>query len=109
MKHCLKGGQGDYDVCWHVTDFCTCKCLECQLSTETMEKTQLRHGPRKWIRISFNSSKQKSSKGKCKMGPEEKDESDLIAGVDEDPETGYLVEEENEPGLNNDFDWAGGD
>lgn len=43
------------------------------------------------------------------MGPEEKDESDLIAGVDEDPETGYLVEEENEPGLNNDFDWAGGD
>lgn len=42
MKHCLKGGQGDYDVCWHVTDFCTCKCLECQLSTETMEKTQLR-------------------------------------------------------------------
>lgn len=40
-------------------------------------------------------------------GPEEKEEG--IVGVDEDPETGELLEEENEPGLGNDFDWTGGD
>jgi hypothetical protein len=42
-------------------------------------------------------------------GPEEKEEDLGIIGVDEDPKTGELLEEENEPGFGNDFDWAGGD
>lgn len=41
-------------------------------------------------------------------GPEEKEEEDRgIIGVDEDLETGELLEEENEPGFGNDFDWQG--
>lgn len=42
MKHCLKGGQGDIDVCWHRTDFCSCTCIECQLSNDTARETVLR-------------------------------------------------------------------